>query len=50
MGTILGDFFKKVGGGLDKMFDGEIIDGLGDVLGAPIDVAGRTVNSVLNLG
>ena len=49
MGTILGDFFKKVGGGLDKMFDGEIIDGLGDVLGAPIDVAGRTVNSVLNL-
>ena len=49
MGTILGDFFKKVGGGLDKMFDGEIIDGIGDVLGAPIDVAGRTVNSVLNL-
>lgn len=49
MGTILGDFFKKVGGGLDKMFDGEILDGIGDVLGAPIDVAGRTVNSVLNL-
>ena len=49
MGTILGDFFKKVGSGLDKMFDGEILDGIGDVLGAPIDVAGRTVNSVLNL-
>jgi len=49
MGTILGDFFKKVGGGIDKMFDGEIIDGLGDVLGAPIDAAGRTVNSALNL-
>ena len=32
MGTILGDFFKKVGGGVDKMFDGEIIDGIGDVL------------------
>ena len=49
MGTILGDFFKKVGGGLDKMFDGEIIDGLGDVLGAPLDAAGRTINGALNL-
>ena len=49
MGTILGDFFKKVGGGLDKMFDGEIIDGIGDVLGAPIDAAGRTINGALNL-
>ena len=26
MGTILGDMFKKVGGGLGKVFDGEIID------------------------
>lgn len=49
MGTILGDFFKKVGGGLDKMFDGEILDGLGDVLGAPIDAAGRTIGGALNL-
>ena len=49
MGTILGDFFKKVGGGLDRMFDGEIIDGIGDVLGAPIDAAGRTINGALNL-
>ena len=48
MGTILGDFFKKVGGGLDKMFYGEIIDGLGDVLGAPIDAAGRTISGTLN--
>ena len=49
MGTILGDFFKKVGGGLDKMFDGEILDGIGDVLGAPIDAAGRTIGGALNL-
>ena len=49
MGTILGDMFKKVGGGLGKVFDGEIIDGVGDVLGGVIDTAGRTVNSALNL-
>lgn len=49
MGTILGDFFKKVGGGLGKVFDGEIIDGVGDVLGGVIDGAGRTVDSALNL-
>ncbi len=49
MGTIIGDFFKKVGRGIDKMTDGNILDGLGDVLGAPIDVAGRTVNGALNL-
>lgn len=49
MGTILGDFFKKVGRGIDKMTDGEIIDGIGDVLGAPLDAAGRTINSALNL-
>lgn len=49
MGTILGDMFKKVGGGLGKVFDGEIIDGVGDVLGGVIDGAGRTVNSALNL-
>ena len=49
MGTILGDLFKKVGGGLGKVFDGEIIDGVGDVLGGVIDGAGRTVNSALNL-
>ena len=33
MGTILGDFFKKVGEGLDKVFEGEILDGIGEVLG-----------------
>ena len=49
MGTILGDLFKKVGGGLGKVFDGEIIDGVGDVLGGVIDGAGRTVNSALKL-
>jgi len=49
MGTILGDMFKKVGGGLGKVFDGEIINGVGDVLGGVIDTAGRTVNGALNL-
>lgn len=49
MGTIIGDFFKKVGRGIDKMTDGNILDGLGDVLGAPLDAAGRTVNGALNL-
>lgn len=48
MGTIIGDFFKKVGRGIDKMTDGDIWDGLGDVLGAPLDAAGRTVNGALN--
>lgn len=49
MGTIIGDFFTKVGRGIDKITDGEIFDGLGDVLGAPLDAAGRTVNGALNL-
>ena len=49
MGTIIGDFFKKVGGGIGKVFDGEILDGLGDVLGGVGDAAGRTVNGALNL-
>ena len=49
MGTILGDMFKNVGGGLGKIFDGDIINGVGDVLGGVFNTAGRTVNSVLNL-
>ena len=49
MGTILGDMFKKVGGGLGKVFDGEIINGVGDVLGGVLDAGGRTVNGALNL-
>ena len=49
MGTILGDLFKNVGTGLGKVFDGDIVDGLGDVLGAPLKAAGRTMNSALNL-
>ena len=49
MGTIIGDLFKKVDRGIDKMTDGDIWDGLGDVLGAPLDAAGRTVNGALNL-
>ena len=32
MGTILGDLFKNVGTGLGKVFDGDIVDGLGDVV------------------
>ena len=49
MGTILGDFFKNVGEGLDKVFDGDVLDGLGDVLSGIGDGIGRTVNEVLNL-
>ena len=49
MGTILGDMFKKVGGGLGKVFDGEVIGGVGDVLGGVLDAGGRTVNGALNL-
>ena len=49
LGTIIGDLFKKVDRGIDKMTDGDIWDGLGDVLGAPLDAAGRTVNGALNL-
>ena len=49
MGTILGDMFKKVGGGLGKVFDGEIIDGVGDVLGGVFDASGRAVNDALKL-
>lgn len=49
MGTILGDMFKKVGGGLGKVFDGEIIDGVGDVLGGVFKAGGRAVNGALNL-
>jgi len=47
MGTILGDMFKTIGGGFDKLFDGEILDGVGDVLGAPFQAAGRTLDGVL---
>ena len=49
MGTILGDMFKKVGGGLGKVFDGEILGGLGDVLGGVGGAVGRSVNGALNL-
>lgn len=49
MGTILGDLFKKVGGGLGKVFDGEIIDGVGDVLGGVFKAGDRAVNGALNL-
>ena len=49
MGTILGDMFKKVGGGLGKVFDGDIVDGVGDVLGGVIDAGGRTVKGALSL-
>lgn len=49
MGTILGDMFKKVGGGLGKVFDGEIIDGVGDVLGGVFKAGDRAVNGALNL-
>ena len=49
MGSILGDMFKTIGGGIDKLSDGEIFDGLGDVLGAPFEAAGRTLDDVLSI-
>ena len=49
MGTILGDLFKKVGGGIGKVFDGDIVDGIGDVLGGAGDAVSRTWNGALNL-
>lgn len=50
MGTILGDLFKNVGTGIGKMFDGEILDGIGEVLGGAGDAVSRTWNGTLNLG
>ena len=32
MGSTLGDLFKNVGNGLGKVFDGDILDGLGDII------------------
>ena len=49
MGSILGDMFKTIGDGIDKLSDGEIFDGLGDVLGAPFEAAGRTLDDVLSI-
>lgn len=49
MGTILGDMFRKVGGGFGKLFDGEIIDGVGDVFGGFFDAGGRLINDALNI-
>lgn len=43
MSSILGDFFKKIGSGVDKLSDGNIWDGLGDILGGTLTGAGRTV-------
>ena len=49
MGSILGDLFKNVGTGIGKMFDGEILDGIGEVLGGAGDAVARTWNGTLNL-
>lgn len=49
MGTILGDLLKNVGKGIDKVFDGEILDGIGDVFGGAGDAVSRTWNGALNL-
>ncbi len=49
MGTILGDMFKKVGGGLGKVFDGDVIDGVGDFLGGMGDAAERAIGGVVGL-
>lgn len=43
MSSILGDFFKKLGSGVDKLSNGEICDGIEDILSGAVDGAGRTI-------
>ena len=43
MGSILGDFFKDIGSGIDKVSDGEILDGVSDIIGGTLAGAGRTI-------
>ncbi len=43
MGSILGDFFKNIGSGVDKITEGNILDGIGKIVGGTLDGAGRTV-------
>ena len=49
MGTILGDLLKNVGKGIDKVFNGEIIDGIEDVLIGAGDAVSRMWNGTLNI-
>jgi len=49
MGSILGDMFKRVGRGFGRVLDGDVIDGIGDVLGGVGVAAGRTAESVFGL-
>ena len=43
MATILGDWFKDVGKGLGEVFDGDILEGVGSILGGTLKGAGRTI-------
>ena len=46
MGSIAGDFFRAFGSGIDKLSDGEIWDGISDIVGGTLDGVGRTVGFV----
>lgn len=49
MGSILGDFFKTVGRGVDKVSEGEVLDGLSDILGGTVSSTGRAIGSTLEV-
>ena len=42
-GSILGDFFKDIGDGLGKMFDGDVVESVGGILGGTLKGAFRTI-------
>lgn len=50
MGSILGDFFKTVGRGVDKVSEGEVLGGLSDILGGTVSTTGRAIGSTIEVG
>ena len=49
MGSIIGDFFKQLGKGIDKITDGQILSGLDEMISAPGAAIGRTIDGALGL-
>lgn len=49
MGSIIGDLFRKVGWGIGEVFDGDIVDGVVDVLGGVGSTVVRTVGGAAKL-
>ena len=43
MASIAGDFFRAIGSGIDKLSEGELWDGVTDIVSGTLDGAGRTV-------